>query len=164
MLERRVPTAGGETKAEMADVRVGKAALIEIGKRFRALARPQRGVKKTRRRDVGLVDALALVCADGVRFGRALRKRQMRALRQQLYSLLKVQPLHFHHELYDRPALVTAEAVKELRFRIHGEGWCFFIVERAQAPGAAALALERDILGNDLLNADARTQFVQPCV
>ena len=117
----------------MADIRVGKAAFIEVGKRLRALPRPQCGVKKTRRRDVGLVDALALVRADGVCPRRALRQRQMRALRQQLDGLRKVQPLHLHHELYDRAALVTAEAVEELRFRIHGKGWCFFIVERTQA-------------------------------
>ena len=164
VFEGGVPAAGGEAEAEMADIRVGKAAFIEVGKRLRALPRPQCGVKKTRRRDVGLVDALALVRADGVCPRRALRQRQMRALRQQLDGLRKVQPLHLHHELYDRAALVTAEAVEELRFRIHGKGWCFFIVERTQAPAAAALALERNVFGNDLLNADARTQFVQPCV
>ena len=159
-----IPATRGKPKPKAPDVRIGKPTLVEVGKRLRALACPQRGVKKTRRRDIGLVDAFALVRTEGGTLIRALGKRQMHALSQQLYRFRKVQAFQLHHELYDRAALVTAEAVKELRFRIHGKGRCFFIVERAQAPGAMALALERDILGDNLLNADARTQLVQPCV
>ena len=121
-------------------------------------------MKKARRGHVCRVDALALVRAHGVRRPGVLRYGQMRALCKQPDRVGKVHALQLHDELYDRSALVTAEAIEKLRLRVYGERRRFFVVERTQPPGAPALALEADILGDNLLNADARTQFVQPCV
>ena len=59
---------------------------------------------------------------------------------------------------------MAAKAIEQLRLRVHGKRRRFFVVKWAETPTAVALGLEADILGDNLLDAEARAQLIQPGV
>ena len=166
MADQIVPAARRRAETEAANVRIVQPALVEVVEHLRTLVRPQHRMKIAGGNYVCFVNALSLLGVDGRRFFLCaeLRERHVRALREMPDRLLKLHPLHFHHKVDDCAALVTAEAVVQLRFGVHGEGGRLFIVKRTAAPEPPALLFQRNIFRHDFLQADPRTQLIQKCI
>ena len=86
----------------------------------------------------------------------------MQLIRQKPHRLRKIQPFDFHDELNHTAAGLTAEAVIQLLFRIHGKGSGLFPMKRAQTPIAMSVLLQRDIAGYNLHNISPCPEFIQP--
>ena len=79
----------------------------------------------------------------------ALRQGDAELLRLPHNRLERRDMLHERDKFERIAARMTAEAVEKAIGRHDGERCCFFVVERAAAPVAAALAFQRDIALHD---------------
>ena len=77
---------------------------------------------------------------------------QIGPLGQQTQGVQVGQVFHLHHEGDNPTALAAAKAVVELPVRDHMEGGGLFSVEGTQAPIAAALLGQPDVVGNHVHN------------
>ena len=86
----------------------------------------------------------------------------MQLVCQVLDGFLEFQPFNIHHELDDAATSFAAEAVVHLPFLIDGERRGLFSMEGTKTPMTVAVALERNVLANDLHDVRAGTKLVQP--
>ena len=166
MARERVPALRRGAKSEAAYARVVQPAFVQIAQRLRALRRPDRGVIKARRLEIGLVDAFperahfVAVAAVADAFGQL----HVRPLGQHPDGVHELHALDVHHKIDDRAALMAAEAVIHLRFAVHAEGRRLFPVEGTASPEPAPFLLQLDIIRHHVHNIDAPSQLVQPDV
>ena len=159
-----VPAPGRRPQAKAADVGIVQSPAVEIIQRLGALPCPKQGMIVPSRQPVRFIHAVALVA------GRSGVPRpafpgghlHVGAVGQQPHGVHELHPLHIHHEVDDRAALVAAEAVVHLRLGVHAEGGRLFIVERTASPVAPPLLLQGNIFGNHFLQAGPAAKLVQP--
>ena len=162
--EKLIPCGCGGAEAELADSRVGYAAVFEVVQHRFSGVGEQLFVKHAGGFAVDLQQALALIAALLIiRVILQLRERHVHAIREQGNRLLIGEAFDVHDELDHTAARLAAEAVVHLLFGADGEGGGLFAVKRAETPVIPSVLFERNIGGDGLHDIGAGAKLIEPC-
>ena len=157
--QETVPAIGRGAHAEAHGDAAADLSLLEIGANRRSLGTLQRLVVPARGVAVQLEHTAAELLRPAVVF--LLRHGEIHPPRQKADRVRIGEVFDLHDEVDDAAALFAPEAVIELLVLQHMERGRFFIVKRAAAPVAPALARERDVSTDHVDNVVAGEQLVQ---
>ena len=158
MVHQIGPAVGGVANAKGGQNRLGHPAPGGVLQRSRPLRGIELSVVKTGGFLVQRPQPLLLVIA-GLIF-LIIRHFHAHPLSQGTHRIGIAHALHFHLEIDDTAALMTAEAVIDALIRGHGEGGGLFPMEGTQAKHIGTGALEIDILAHHILNGILGDQFI----